>query len=302
MTMTPEHRAAWLEQRRLGIGGSDASVICGVNPWMSPFELYLDKIGEGEEVEDNPSMMWGRIMEPVIRERYQEDTGCQVTVPDGAIVHPTHTFMRANLDGLCDDRILEIKTARYDMGWGPDGSDEIPEHYLAQVQHYMTVVGYQIADVAALIGGSDFRIYTIESDPELAELLIEQERLFWARVTNRKPPPFTTARDIALRFGGVHAKGTIDASIEVMEAVADLLLVKKEKKDLESRENRLKMEIQEFMGEHEALAGNGEQVLATWKTAKPGKQFIVDELKKKHPEIYAECCVDKKTQRRFLTK
>lgn len=39
-------RTEWLEQRRKGIGGSDAPVIMGVNPWRSPMDLWLEKTGE----------------------------------------------------------------------------------------------------------------------------------------------------------------------------------------------------------------------------------------------------------------
>jgi len=31
--------ADWLEYRRLGIGGSDASVVCGINRYKSPIEI-----------------------------------------------------------------------------------------------------------------------------------------------------------------------------------------------------------------------------------------------------------------------
>ena len=33
----------WLEHRKLGIGGSDASVVCGVSKYKSPVELWMEK-------------------------------------------------------------------------------------------------------------------------------------------------------------------------------------------------------------------------------------------------------------------
>ena len=33
----------WLENRRQGIGGSDASVVCGINRYKSPLELWMEK-------------------------------------------------------------------------------------------------------------------------------------------------------------------------------------------------------------------------------------------------------------------
>ena len=34
-----------VEHRKLGIGGSDASVVCGINKYKSPVELWMDKTG-----------------------------------------------------------------------------------------------------------------------------------------------------------------------------------------------------------------------------------------------------------------
>lgn len=39
-------RDEWLIERRKGIGGSDASIILGLNKWKTPFELWLDKTGQ----------------------------------------------------------------------------------------------------------------------------------------------------------------------------------------------------------------------------------------------------------------
>ena len=37
-------REKWLELRRNGIGGSEASAIMGLNPYSSPLHVYMDKI------------------------------------------------------------------------------------------------------------------------------------------------------------------------------------------------------------------------------------------------------------------
>jgi len=36
----------WLRLRRQGIGGSDASVVCGISRYKSPMELWLDKTNQ----------------------------------------------------------------------------------------------------------------------------------------------------------------------------------------------------------------------------------------------------------------
>ena len=33
----------WLEARKQGIGGTDASVVCGISRYKSPVELWMEK-------------------------------------------------------------------------------------------------------------------------------------------------------------------------------------------------------------------------------------------------------------------
>lgn len=42
-------RETWLQLRRNGIGGSDAGAVCGVNPYRSAFNVYMDKTGQSKE-------------------------------------------------------------------------------------------------------------------------------------------------------------------------------------------------------------------------------------------------------------
>ena len=37
-------KAEWLQYRKRGIGGSDAGAVCGLNPYVSVMDVYLDKI------------------------------------------------------------------------------------------------------------------------------------------------------------------------------------------------------------------------------------------------------------------
>lgn len=41
-----ESRIDWLKERQKGIGGSDVAAILGLSPWRTPYDVYLDKIGE----------------------------------------------------------------------------------------------------------------------------------------------------------------------------------------------------------------------------------------------------------------
>lgn len=65
----------WLDTRRTGIGGSDSSTIVGLNPYNSPYALYLDKIGDCAEKPDNEAMRQGRDFEQYVADRWMEATG-----------------------------------------------------------------------------------------------------------------------------------------------------------------------------------------------------------------------------------
>jgi putative phage-type endonuclease len=295
------NRAEWKEARRGGIGGSDAAVVLGVSPWKTPLELYLEKRGEGPEVEENEYMRWGNLLEPVIRQRYADVTGMAVAVPDEILKHPKHPFMIANVDGLLPDRVLEVKTSRTGQGWGEEGSDEIPQPYLAQVTHYMSVTGRELADVAVLIGGSDFRIFSVELDRELEHMMIEKEQEFWKMVESETPPEPRSFEDVQKRFGKSSVSAIVQASPVIVDVVRMLKETRDELENLKAHEERLKFQIMKEMGEADTLAHN-EDILATWKLDKPGKRLNQKYLKETFPEQWEESLEDKTPTRRFLLK
>ena len=69
----------WLRYRRMGIGGSDVSVIAGINPYKSVHQLWLEKTGqiEPEDVE-NDYTHFGNVLEPIVRKEFTERTGKKV--------------------------------------------------------------------------------------------------------------------------------------------------------------------------------------------------------------------------------
>ena len=288
----------WLEERRKGLGGSDAAPVLGLSPWKTPYQVWLEKRGEAPEQEDNEPMFWGRTLEPVIRQRYADVTGRSVAIPKGILVHPKHKWMLANLDGIAGDRVLEVKTARSAEKWGEPGSDEIPEHYRPQVEHYMAVTGLLVADVAVLIGGQDFRIYEVPADKELQELIIEQEAAFWEMVEKGTPPEVTNYADVKARFGKMSRAVTVEADRMTVAAVEKL----RELKDLAKQEEILKAHIMKHLGEADTLVDDAGNVLCTWKLSKPTKRLDTKALQAEMVEVYQKFLKEGDPSRRFLIK
>lgn len=299
---TDAFRAAWLAGRKSGLGGSDAAAVLGLSKWRTPLDVYNDKVSDTVEEQDNVSMEWGRRLEPVIRQKYADTTGMAVTIPNQQFRHPVHRFMIANVDGIASDgRIVEIKTARSSADWGEAGTDEIPDYYKTQVQHYMTVLEKPCTDLAVLIGGSDFRIYHVENDPALAEIMIEREREFWQRVIEHRPPAPRSLHDAVSSFPTSTAMSRT-ATDEIDETCNELARVRAEIKDAKEREEELLGKITSFMQEADTLVGLDGKPIATWKTSKPREVFDSAALKAAMPDIYDQFRKTGQASRRFLLK
>jgi putative phage-type endonuclease len=297
-----KNRESWLLERRKGIGGSDAAAVLGLSKWKTPLQVYLEKRGELVSTPDNESMLWGRALEPVIRQQYAERTGRVVRVPESIITHQKYAFMIANLDGVTDDlRVVEVKTARSGQDWGEPGSDEVPQSYLLQVQHYMAVTGLKVADIAVLIGGSDFRIYEVLADQELQDMLIAGEAEFWQRVVDCNPPEPVSLADVHAKFGRISNCSSIEASSEVMAALDIIKAIKEQIKEMEASEEKAKAIVMKELGHADTLTYGG-QTIATWKLAKPAKRFDSAALKAAHSAIYEQFIKAGDPIRRFIIK
>jgi putative phage-type endonuclease len=171
-------RDAWLAERRRGIGGSDASTIAGVNRWSSRYELWLDKTGRLPERPETVEMRMGRVLEPVVRELFTEETGIPVRRA-GLMVSRTHPWQRVSVDGLtADGGLFEAKTTNWRMAEEWD-DDQVADHAEVQVQHALAVTGRSHAWVAVLIDGRRFEFRRVERDEHLILVLTGMEERFW---------------------------------------------------------------------------------------------------------------------------
>lgn len=287
-------RTVWLAERRTGIGGSDAAAALGLNRWKSTYQLWLEKTGQEEEpdLNDVEAVRWGNLLENVVAQEYATRTGRTVHRVNRILRHPQHSFMLANVDRrvVGERRGLECKTAGFWAGnsedWGPSGTDNVPEHYLVQVMHYLAVTGYEVFDLAVLIGGQDFRIYSIPRNEALIAAMIERERIFWHHVEEMQPPAPTTMDDARRRWPRSLAL-TIEASADIASAEEQLRVIESEIKDFEAAADVLKAKIASYMGESDTLTFGG-RPLRTFKTQ---QRSILNQgrLKDLYPEAYQVC-------------
>jgi len=188
----------WLKGRTGGIGGSDSPVIAGVSPSKSILELYTEKIGivEPEGLADNEPIRWGKRLEPLIADAYQEETKRLL------INHGIHYFKNIDLgvpattsvdreivpiEGRAGPGNLQIKTTgKYSK---TELQEEMPIDWQVQVQHELAVLEWEWASMAVLLFPSR-KLFWLDAyrNDNFIKALIEKEREFWDRVVNHDAP------------------------------------------------------------------------------------------------------------------
>lgn len=303
-------RDDWLAVRRTGIGGSDAAAAVGLNPYMSPLELWLDKTGRAEglpraDPDDTTSLIyWGTLLEPLVAAVYTRQTGNRVRRVNAVLRHPTIPFMLANLDreivGARNVQILECKTA------GEFGArlwrNGVPEYVELQVQHQLAVTGKTAAHVAVLLCGQALEVFRIERDEGLIARLVELEARFWRYVESDTPPPAdgSESADRALRHLYPGHGGTVDftGDVQLSSTFADLVAVRAEIETRQAVEAQLKQTIQQAMGD--ATRARFETGEVSFKRSKDSSTVDVKRLIADHPEYETRYAVPKRGSRRFL--
>lgn len=253
---TQSDRETWLEWRRAGLGASDAAAAVGISPYETPLDLYCRKLGLVPDKEETDAMLIGTLMEPVIMELYERKTGREIIESQVAVTSEKLPFLRATLDAkVSDAHIVEFKTIGHyaSREMGDEDSDEIPDAWLCQVNHQLFVSGAEVADVAVLIAGQRFRVYTIERNERLISRLVELETEFWDRVQTKNPPEATCLPDARL-LALVRPTSGVEVALNHVaeEAVAAYERLGEELKAATAERDTAKMRILNALGEHAA--------------------------------------------------
>ena len=295
----------WLEYRRLGLGGSDASVVCGVNKWKSPLALWAEKTGQIPPLEAGEAAYWGNRLEALVKEEFTLRTGIEITPVNQILQSEEHPFMLANLDGVVyhpdyGPCIFEAKTtSAYN---GSEWNESIPDMYILQVLHYMAVTGYKGAYVAVLIGGNQFRWKFIERDDDFINMLIQIEADFWWHVQTNMPPPIDGSEASAKFIAEKFPDSVPLSKIELPENAADLILkyesANEKIKEYEEQKRLAENQLKQMLGEHEA--GIARDMVVSWKTVSQ-ERLDSKTLKAEHPTLYKKYTAQT-SHRRFSIK
>lgn len=297
-------REEWLQARRRGIGGSDAAVIAGLDPYKSPIRLWMEKRGEVEEELAGEAAEWGLLLEPVIAAEFTRRTGMKVRRRNAILQHPGHAWMLANVDRevVGEDALLEIKTT---SAWnrGAIAEDRLPDRYVIQAQHYLAVTGKQRCWFAVLVGGQKLVITHVDRDDELIAYLIEREAEFWQHVVDGTPPPVDGSDDARELLDRLYPEADPE-SVAVLPPDAEELIrayheARAAEREAAQRRQEAENRLKALLGD-KAIGRIAGVDVVTWRPV-TSQRLDTKRLRAERPDVYEQYATAS-TYRRFAVK
>ena len=175
-----QRSSEWLAHRRNKVTATNANVIMGYGFGLSIYDIWLDKLGMGKEIEVNERMQRGLTLEPIAREWAEKELGLKFdpTVRN----HRTIEYMMASSDGWHaeSNTLIEIKTS-------DKLHDEVKPYYYPQLQHLIET--FEVDKILYVsFDGISGRIIEVKRDDEYIDKLLEEEEKFWHCVTSFTEP------------------------------------------------------------------------------------------------------------------
>lgn len=275
--MPPKNAVQRLHDEFQGITASRAATIAGVNPYSSPYELFMQMTGQLPPQEQNFPMWLGTQMEGIVIRAFTRETKLKCKRPHGVVDRnfwfTTEEYgfpMGALIDATCMDPELTGVEAKTASAWlSADWEDDVPVQYMCQIQHQLACTGWDHFYAAAIVGNK-FVYHRVPRDEELIALITDKERdFFWDHLVEGVPPDAdgseATSNAIKARWGKSEPGYTEvidDPEIErlAMSYQAQGKAIKKMETEREEVGNRLKVLIED----REALISRTKKV--NWKT------------------------------------
>ena len=296
-------RKEWLNWRTSGIGGSDVSIIFGLNKFRSVYQLWLEKTGQVIPVEEeNDYTHFGTILEPIVKAEFTRRTGLKIRSRNAILQSEEYPFMLADLDGVIYENgemcIFEAKTAStYKKEIWEEG---VPVEYQLQIQHYMAVTGAKKTYIAALVGGNQFFYYEVFRDEELINIIIQVEKEFWQENVKQGIEPAPDGSEATTKYLNQKYSNSNGNAVELPPDALDLCVsyenLSEQLKAVEKRRDAVANQLKAYLKENEVGIVGDRKI--SWKTIST-TTFDKKRLETEKREIY-EAHVTKTSYRRLM--
>ena len=281
------------ENRETFIGGSDVGTILGVNPFKSPYQLYLEKTKqiERENIDDKLQVKLGHKMEQVVAELYEEETQQKVQQSNKSFRSKKYPFLIGHIDRkvVGKKKGLEIKTtSSYNRTNYAEG--EVPPSHYYQCLFYMMITGMHDWDLATLRDNREFNITHVTWDEAEAENMLNTCIEFWDHVQKKEwPEPLdgsdSTTEILDKAYPNVRSKDTQLVPINSGSlSVDNYLEAKKLMKELDTQVKAFENNMKSALGTSECGILDNSYIVS-WKQYERKGSIDIKALQQDNPGI-----------------
>jgi putative phage-type endonuclease len=292
-----------LEERRLGVGGSEVAAALGKNPYYPARRLYYEKIGKlkPKDLSDNFWVESGTAQEEFIRSWFTKRTGYKVEHSGRFICHQKYHYMYGNVDGIGTDEngdkfVLEIKTTNaFNAKEWKD--DKIPLHYEFQLLYYLILTGCSYGYLYCSIGGREPILKKVELDEPTKEYIINGVRHFWEEyVMKEVEPPVDGSEACEELIEEMFPAVISDNQIQLASDKINPMIINREiwKRQIDELNEKVK-EVDNFLkATVEGTMGAFTDRYMIRYNEEPRKALDQAKVKKEYPDVYANCLKESK--------
>lgn len=178
----------WLDLRKQKITATDAAVIMGLNPWQTPYNLWMQKMGLIPPIEETEAMREGKELESLALAKWNSNLTYKYA--PAVFISDERPWQMASLDGINElGAIVEIKCGAKALEMANNGI--IPDYYKAQMQHQMSVC--KIPRMNYYVYYNDnFCGHVIERDEAFIKEMLQKEEEFYKLMQDGEPPAMTS--------------------------------------------------------------------------------------------------------------
>lgn len=268
----PAGSREWLDQRRNALGGSEIAVVMGLSPYKSHYALWWEKQGHDPAGMSPVRAAIGHGLESVAAALFEQHHPEYKTFKSGCWQSKTRPWQLAEPDRFTcptgtrkKTGFIEIKTVDPSVAWqwgktgaGPEG---IPQHYLTQVQWYMSTLGLRQAWLVALVGFGEYREYEIPYMPELVEKMLDSARKFVDSLREHRVPDIDKTNSTYQMVRELHPDILADQTIDLDEdTVREFVEAADSLKAAEERMTGVKTRLADAMGNAQYAQWEGTRI------------------------------------------
>jgi len=300
----------WLLRRRTGIGASEAPAVLNLSPWMTPRDVWREKVATEISDEQTEAMEFGHLMEPIAVELFRRRHGDsenrrhrylgEIKESPGLIRSTRAPHLLASLDSVIVEPSgqevpgqIKNVTAYKRSDW-LDSEGGVPDLVRVQVMQEAMLIDADHGYVLPIFGGNHMpEPIRVDVTDDFAEWWLSYSLEWWEQHVLARVEPAPTLGDDLSEIYTAQAGLSIDLDEEHLDVLTRLVAVKGQIKSLEETEATLALALKSYIGDATEVWDRltdpaHPRLAATWRQNREGKPtYRIDDelLVRDHPEV-----------------